>query len=227
MEYSSCELYEVKIQLQTIATLDNVPRTASDIAISALIAFQARTMFSGSSARAIMATGGGESNLETHGNNNNRNETDEKFSSSDLVLALQEFTRNAFVENLKSCSLLELLLCVAAYRLHFTRDRFHFTIAALTQELREMGSVEQLGAAKDATDGVVARSFETLLRMKLVRIGKERHQCVCCEPLLINVNFLTLQKQTSLFLNSVLPLLPPTRIRNHFRDFLFRAPIKI
>ena len=164
---------EVKMRLQTIATLDNVPRTASDIAISALIAFQARTMFSGSSARAITATGGGESNLETHGNNNNRNETDEKFSSSDLVLALQEFTRNAFVENLKSCSLLELLLCVAAYRLHFTRDRFHFTIAALTQELREMGSVEQLGAAKDATDGVVARSFETLLRMKLVRIVKQ------------------------------------------------------
>ena len=35
-----------------------------------------------------------------------------------------------------------------------------------------MGSVEQLGAARDATDGVVARSFETLLRMKLVRIVK-------------------------------------------------------
>ena len=146
----------VKARLQAIATLDNIPRTASDLAIAALMAYQSRTLFS--------TTG------LLDDNNDNKNAS--VLSPVDLALALKDFTRNDFVENLKSCSLLELLLCVAAYRLHFTRDRFHFTIATLTQELREMGSVEQLGAARDATDGVVARSFETLLRMKLVRIVK-------------------------------------------------------
>jgi len=148
----------VKTRLQAIATLDNVPRTASDLAIAALMAYQSRTLFS---TTALLDD-----------NNDNINRGAHLLSPSDLALALKDFTRNDFVENLKSCSLLELLLCVAAYRLHFTRERFHFTIAALTQELHEMGSVEQLGTAKNATDGVVARSFETLLRMKLVRIVK-------------------------------------------------------
>ena len=134
---------------------DNIPRTASDLAIAALMAYQSRTLFS--------TTG------LLDDNNDNKNAS--VLSPVDLALALKDFTRNDFVENLKSCSLLELLLCVAAYRLHFTRDRFHFTIATLTQELREMGSVEQLGAARDATDGVVARSFETL-HAEAVRIVK-------------------------------------------------------
>jgi len=149
----------VKTRLQAIATLDNVPRTASDLAIAALMAYQSRTLFSTAA-------------LLNDNNGNDNNISRNVLLPSDLARALKDFTRNDFVENLKSCSLLELLLCVAAYRLHFTRERFHFTIAALTQELHEMGSVEQLGAAKDATDGVVARSFETLLRMKLVRIVK-------------------------------------------------------
>jgi hypothetical protein len=141
----------VKTRLQAIATLDNVPRTASDLAMAALMAYQSRTLFS---TTALLDD-----------NNDNINRGAHLLSPSDLALALKDFTRNDFVENLKSCSLLELLLCVAAYRLHFTRERFHFTIAALTQELvrivkRSSGHSSSYSSAAAATAPSAGGNFK-------------------------------------------------------------------
>ena len=95
-----------------------------------------------------------------------------KITSNDIVEAVDSLYRNPFVDSLIGATTLELLLCVAMYRMHVARKRPSFTFEALAQEFREMGSREQLTHAKDSSRSVLVRAFENLLTLGIATAHK-------------------------------------------------------
>ena len=95
-----------------------------------------------------------------------------KITSSDIVEAVDSLHRNPFVDSLVGSTPLELLLCVAMYRMHTARKRPSFTFEALAQELNDMGSREQLTHAKECTRPVLVRAFENLLTLGIATAHK-------------------------------------------------------
>lgn len=95
-----------------------------------------------------------------------------KITSNDIVEAVESLYRNPFVDSLVGSTPLELLLCVAMYRMHTARKRPSFTFEALAQELSDMGSREQLTHAKDCTRPVLVRAFENLLTLGIATAHK-------------------------------------------------------
>lgn len=95
-----------------------------------------------------------------------------KITALDIVEAAKGLDRNPFVDSLIGVTPLELLLCVAMYRMHRARQRPSFTFDALAQELNEMGSQEQLTHAKDCGRSVLVRAFENLLTLGIATAHK-------------------------------------------------------
>lgn len=95
-----------------------------------------------------------------------------KITSNDVVEAVDSMYRNPFVDSMVGSTPLELLLCVAMYRMHNARRRPSFTFEALTQELNDMGTREQLTHAKDCTRPVLVRAFENLLALGIATAHK-------------------------------------------------------
>ena len=95
-----------------------------------------------------------------------------KVTALDIVDAAKSMDRNPFVSSLTGVTPLELLLCVAMYRMHRARQRPSFTFDALAQELNEMGSKEQLTHAKDCGRSVLVRAFENLLTLGIATAHK-------------------------------------------------------
>jgi len=95
-----------------------------------------------------------------------------KLTATDIVDAAKSFNRNPFVDSLIGATPLELLLCVAMYRMHTARKRPSFTFDALAQELNDMGSREQLTHAKDNARSVLVRAFENLLILGIATAHK-------------------------------------------------------
>ena len=95
-----------------------------------------------------------------------------KVTALDIIDAARSMDRNPFVDSLTGVTPLELLLCVAMYRMHRARQRPSFTFDALAQELNEMGSKEQLTHAKDCGRSVLVRAFENLLTLGIATAHK-------------------------------------------------------
>lgn len=95
-----------------------------------------------------------------------------KVTGQDIVDAANSFKRNSFIDSLIGATPLELLLCVAMYRMHTARKRPSFTFDALAQELNDMGTREQLTHAKDCSRSVLVRAFENLVALGVATAHK-------------------------------------------------------
>jgi origin recognition complex subunit 4 len=95
-----------------------------------------------------------------------------KVTGQDIVDAANSFKRNSFIDSLIGATPLELLLCVAMYRMHTARKRPSFTFDALAQELNDMGTREQLTHAKDCSRSVLVRAFENLVTLGVATAHK-------------------------------------------------------
>ena len=95
-----------------------------------------------------------------------------KITSQDVVDAVDGLYRNPFIDSLIGATPLELLMCVAMYRMHTARKRPSFTFEALAQEFKDMGTKEQLTHAKDCARSVLVRAFENLLALGIATAHK-------------------------------------------------------
>ena len=95
-----------------------------------------------------------------------------KITSQDVMDAVDGLYRNPFIDSLIGATPLELLICVAMYRMHTARKRPSFTFEALAQEFKDMGTKEQLTHAKDCARSVLVRAFENLLALGIATAHK-------------------------------------------------------